>query len=175
MGPNDGLFGQELGNTLATGLKWNSLACIQTAELQRAVVNGQAVRNAEVEIYCKDRSRKWLLVNLQGLWDGAGNILLVDGTTEDITARKVAEEPVQFLAYFDALAGLPNQALMHDRLAQAHTDGRISRYSQNAGTALSGEKAAAALDEIVVLRRALKSMTVDNRTEFASEAMDRWS
>lgn len=89
------------------------------AALHRAVVNGEAVCNAEVEIYRKDRSRKWILVNLQAERDLAGNILFVNGTTEDITARKLAEERVQFLAYFDALTGLPNRALMHDRLEQA--------------------------------------------------------
>ena len=88
-------------------------------ELHAAAVNGEAVRNAEVEIYSKDRSRKWISVNLQAERDNAGNILFINGTTEDITARKLAEERVQFLAYFDALTGLPNRALMNDRLTQA--------------------------------------------------------
>ncbi len=37
----------------------------------------------------------------------------------DITDRKLAEERVQFLAYYDALTGLPNRALLQDRLSQA--------------------------------------------------------
>ena len=37
----------------------------------------------------------------------------------DITDRKVAEERVQFLAYYDALTGLPNRTLLQDRLAKA--------------------------------------------------------
>lgn len=37
----------------------------------------------------------------------------------DITDRKVAEERVQFLAYYDGLTGLPNRSLLHDRLAKA--------------------------------------------------------
>jgi diguanylate cyclase (GGDEF)-like protein/PAS domain S-box-containing protein len=37
----------------------------------------------------------------------------------DITHRKVAEERVQFLAYYDALTGLPNRTLLLDRLAKA--------------------------------------------------------
>ncbi|MGB7847064.1 MAG: EAL domain-containing protein [Candidatus Acidiferrum sp.] len=36
----------------------------------------------------------------------------------DITERKVAEERVQFLAYYDALTGLPNRTLLQDRLAK---------------------------------------------------------
>jgi diguanylate cyclase (GGDEF)-like protein/PAS domain S-box-containing protein len=88
-------------------------------ELNRAALQDGAARDAEVEIYCKDRSRKWMLVNLQAERDDAGNVLFINGTTEDITARKLAEERVQFLAYFDALTGLPNRALMNDRLGQA--------------------------------------------------------
>jgi diguanylate cyclase (GGDEF)-like protein/PAS domain S-box-containing protein len=37
----------------------------------------------------------------------------------DITDRKVAEERVQYLAYYDALTGLPNRTLLQDRLAKA--------------------------------------------------------
>lgn len=91
----------------------------QMGELHAAVVNGGSVCNAEVEIYRKDGSRKWISVNLQGERDEEGNLLFVNGTTEDISARKIAEARVQYLAYFDALTGLPNRALMNDRLAKA--------------------------------------------------------
>jgi diguanylate cyclase (GGDEF)-like protein/PAS domain S-box-containing protein len=89
------------------------------ADLHRIVVQGGIVRNAEAEVYCKDGSTKWISVNLQAERDEIGNVLFVNGTTEDITARKLAEERVQFLAYFDTLTGLPNRALMNDRLAHA--------------------------------------------------------
>jgi PAS domain S-box-containing protein len=38
---------------------------------------------------------------------------------QDITKRKVSEERVRFLAYYDALTGLPNRTLLQDRLAKA--------------------------------------------------------
>jgi putative transposase len=44
----------------------------------------------------------------------------------------------------------------------------------HADTALSGEKVAAALDEITARRGAPESITVDNGTDFASKAMDHW-
>jgi diguanylate cyclase (GGDEF)-like protein len=37
----------------------------------------------------------------------------------DITQRKDAEKQVQYLAYYDALTGLPNRTLLQDRLATA--------------------------------------------------------
>jgi len=38
---------------------------------------------------------------------------------QDITQRKAAEKQVQFLAYYDALTGLPNRTLLQDRLSKA--------------------------------------------------------
>ncbi len=41
------------------------------------------------------------------------------GTGTDITERRQAEEKIAFLAYHDALTGLPNRVLLQDRLQQA--------------------------------------------------------
>jgi diguanylate cyclase (GGDEF)-like protein/PAS domain S-box-containing protein len=46
----------------------------------------------------------------------------------DITDRKVAEERVQYLAYYDALTGLPNRTLLRDRLTKALADARRHNY-----------------------------------------------
>lgn len=47
------------------------------------------------------------------------NELYFQGIIRDITERKKSEEQIQFLAYHDALTGLPNRALLHDRLSQS--------------------------------------------------------
>ena len=46
----------------------------------------------------------------------------------DITDRKVAEERVQYLAYYDDLTGLPNRILLQDRLAKALADARRQKH-----------------------------------------------
>jgi diguanylate cyclase (GGDEF)-like protein/PAS domain S-box-containing protein len=89
------------------------------ADLHGKVLKGGVVRDAEVEIYTRNHSRKWIVVNLQAERDSVGDILFVNGTSEDITERKAAEARVRYLAYFDTLTGLPNRTLMKDRLSQA--------------------------------------------------------
>jgi putative transposase len=80
-----------------------------------------------------------------------------------------------------------NEKWSMDFVAQRLSDGRwirvltvVDQFTRecltlHADTALSGEKVAAALDEIVAGRGAPKSITVDNGTEFASKAMDLWA
>jgi diguanylate cyclase (GGDEF)-like protein/PAS domain S-box-containing protein len=46
----------------------------------------------------------------------------------DITDRKVAEERIQYLAYFDSLTGLPNRMLLRDRLGKALSDASRHNY-----------------------------------------------
>ncbi|NJR71893.1 MAG: diguanylate cyclase [Gammaproteobacteria bacterium] len=48
--------------------------------------------------------------------DGRGHVRRMTGTTANITARKAAEERVEFLATRDPLTGLPNRMLLNDRL-----------------------------------------------------------
>jgi len=43
---------------------------------------------------------------------------------QDITERKATEGRIQFLAYYDALTGLPNRTLLRDRLATAIASAR---------------------------------------------------
>jgi putative transposase len=81
----------------------------------------------------------------------------------------------------------PNQRWSMDFVAQRLPDGRwirvltvVDQFTRecltlHADTALSGEKVALALSEIVRLRGAPQSIIVDNGTEFSSKAMDLWA
>ena len=92
-------------------------------ELRQVLDGNGVVRGAEIEVYRRDRTKKWVLMSLRAVRDIHGNTLF-EGTVEDISDRKVAEEQVQFLAYYDALTGLPNRALLRDRLSQALASAR---------------------------------------------------
>jgi diguanylate cyclase (GGDEF)-like protein len=51
--------------------------------------------------------------------DAAGAITGYRGTAADVTARRLAEARIEYLATRDALTGLPNRILLADRAAQA--------------------------------------------------------
>jgi diguanylate cyclase (GGDEF)-like protein/PAS domain S-box-containing protein len=51
--------------------------------------------------------------------DGAGQFVRRAGIVQDVTERKEQEARIEHLAYHDALTGLPNRAMLADRLAQA--------------------------------------------------------
>jgi len=64
---------------------------------------------------------KWLTIS--AVKDDNGVVTHYVGTHFDITERKKAEEKIRELAFFDQLTGLPNRALLLDRLRQVMTAG----------------------------------------------------
>jgi diguanylate cyclase (GGDEF)-like protein len=63
-------------------------------------------------------------MNLRVIRDIAGKVALREGTVEDITEHKAAQERVQFLAYHDALTELPHRILLQNRMESAMADAR---------------------------------------------------
>jgi diguanylate cyclase (GGDEF)-like protein/PAS domain S-box-containing protein len=61
----------------------------------------------------------WQSITGVPVFDGEGRLKGYRGTGADITARKQAEERIQYLATRDALTGLPNRVLLADRADQA--------------------------------------------------------
>ncbi len=99
-----------------------------------SVALGNAVKAVSEEFDCEYRvakaSGEWLWVHSRGKVterDSAGNALRMTGTSTDVTKRKLAEERAEYLATRDALTGLPNRVLLHDRLEQGISNAARSR------------------------------------------------
>jgi diguanylate cyclase (GGDEF)-like protein/PAS domain S-box-containing protein len=96
-------------------------------ELARLLRELGMVKNFECAVRRKDGSQMWFSANVQAVYED-GVLVGYEGTNEDITTRKVAEDRVQYLAYYDALTGLPNRTLLRDRLTKALADARRQKY-----------------------------------------------
>jgi diguanylate cyclase (GGDEF)-like protein/PAS domain S-box-containing protein len=87
-------------------------------EFKRLLKEQGIVRSFECQIYRKDGSKMWISANARAVFKD-GVLVGYEGMNEDITGRRVAEERIQYLAYCDALTGLPNRTLVQDRLTKA--------------------------------------------------------
>jgi diguanylate cyclase (GGDEF)-like protein/PAS domain S-box-containing protein len=100
-------------------LSWSAMAEHYRADDQLVMEQDSDKLNFQEQLSRPDGSMRWVQTNKLPLRDRKGKVTGVIGTYEDITERKLAEERVQFLAYYDALTGLPNRTLLQDRLAKA--------------------------------------------------------
>jgi diguanylate cyclase (GGDEF)-like protein/PAS domain S-box-containing protein len=75
--------------------------------------------NFECRIIWPDQTRHWILAQGQVYCDEKGQPAHVMGTVQDITERKLADQRIEHLAYYDSLTGLPNRQLALGRLQQA--------------------------------------------------------
>ncbi len=136
-------------------------------ELIQVVSNHGQVRSAEVEVYRRDGTKKWIAVNLRGVHDCAGSLVRYEGTAEDITDRKIAEEKVAFLAYYDSLTGLPNRTLLQDRLANALATAR--RHKEKVAVLFLD------LDQFKVINDSLGHSFGDLVLQQVAQRLQKWS
>ena len=87
-------------------------------DLARQVFAGET-RTLEFQVQGKLGRRRWLETHEAPLRDSAGKITHLLGVTRDITLRKMTEDEIKHLAFYDPLTRLPNRRLLLDRLRQA--------------------------------------------------------
>ncbi|MBB5366791.1 MULTISPECIES: EAL domain-containing protein [unclassified Janthinobacterium] len=80
--------------------------------------------NLEYSMQDRDGQLRWFSINGEPLFNELGEFRGYRGTGSDITERKLAEQQIQHIAHHDVLTGLPNRALLRDRLTQAMAQSR---------------------------------------------------
>jgi diguanylate cyclase (GGDEF)-like protein/PAS domain S-box-containing protein len=72
----------------------------------------------------KDGTAYAELLSISRVSDSAGKVTHYIGTFSDISVSKKQQAQLEHLAHYDALTGLPNRALLSDRMAQALSQAR---------------------------------------------------
>jgi diguanylate cyclase (GGDEF)-like protein/PAS domain S-box-containing protein len=98
---------QQLWDTLLAGKEWHG-------EMYNTKKSG--------ELY-------WCMEAISPLKNEAGEVTHFVAISEDISHRKQAEQTITHMAFHDALTGLPNRRLFHDRLLQALALGQRNQSS----------------------------------------------
>lgn len=91
----------------------------RTQQVFKSAQSNGEVLGAELEVFRRDGTTRWVIANVRAARGANGKLQYYEGTIEDVTERKVAEDRVEFLAFYDALTGLPNRTLLEDRIAVA--------------------------------------------------------
>lgn len=86
--------------------------------LWQTILRGEVFRNVVVNRK-KDGSTYYEQKTITPLKDASGNITHFVSTGKDITGQMETQERLHYLAHHDVLTGLPNRALLGDRLSHA--------------------------------------------------------
>lgn len=107
------------GKTLWEGFP--SQTCRQIEPAYRAALAGETLV-VEVQFYIKRTSQegteRTYQVHVLPVRDDVGTILAGMAMAQDITEQRQAEDVIRWQAHHDALTGLPNRAVLRDRLEQ---------------------------------------------------------
>jgi diguanylate cyclase (GGDEF)-like protein/PAS domain S-box-containing protein len=83
------------------------------------LLTGRSATISHWQIFKKDKSRRDVESSVSLIRDARGNPKGFRGVIRDITARKQAEQELQYRATHDILTDLPNRLLFNDRLSLA--------------------------------------------------------
>jgi len=87
-------------------------------KMERALAD-RGVFAHEFRIRWPDASEHWIDTRGRFQYNDLGEAIRGFGVATDVSDKKLAEQKIQYLAYFDALTGMPNRNLFQDRVTQA--------------------------------------------------------
>jgi PAS domain S-box-containing protein len=130
-GQAETIFGLSEAETL--GKRWDELAVVGASDVEKAnasakdLVRGVKPRNVvTLRNHTRDGSPRVCRWYNSALLSETGDLTVLS-LVEDITELVEAEERIRRLAHHDPLTGLPNRALLQDRLEQALARARRAR------------------------------------------------
>ena len=94
-------------------------------EFQHQMEENGAVREFEAEVYRKDGSIIWISTNALAIRDPMGALIFYEGTIEDITERKRAEDQIRYLSFHDKLTDLYNRVYFEEELRRLDTERQL--------------------------------------------------
>jgi diguanylate cyclase (GGDEF)-like protein/PAS domain S-box-containing protein len=95
---------------------------IRYKEIQGVLEDHGAIQGYEVQLYRKDGSKIWVSLNARAIRNANGELLFHEGTIQDITERKRAEDQIQYLSFHDKLTGLYNRAYFEEEIFRLDTE-----------------------------------------------------
>lgn len=91
----------------------------QSVQNRKLLMSGQSIPSYDTVRLTKNGRRIEVSISQSLIKDLAGETVGVSLLFRDISDRKLAEEKIRQLAHYDSLTGLPNRALLYDRLDQS--------------------------------------------------------
>lgn len=85
--------------------------------LQEHILGNSEKYRAEYRVKSKSGDYRWILAKGKAMANNKGKPIKVVGSHTDITERKITEEKIYNLAYFDRITGLPNRTYFEDEIS----------------------------------------------------------
>ncbi|MDI6753468.1 MAG: PAS domain S-box protein [Thermodesulfobacteriota bacterium] len=94
-------------------------------EFQQQLKEKGIVQKFEAEVYRRDGSKIWISLNAVAIRDQNAALQFIEGTIEDITERKWADDQIRYLSFHDKLTGLYNRVYFEEELKRLDTERQL--------------------------------------------------
>ncbi len=94
-------------------------------EFQHQLEGKGVIREFEAEAYRRDGTVIWISANALAIRDSLGALIFYEGTIEDITERKRAEDQIRYLSFHDKLTDLYNRVYFEEELKRLDTERQL--------------------------------------------------